>query len=161
MPMRVVLLRILIVTLVVAGISESASPQTGCRFLLDNCGPTGQPPAPPDHQPPTPPDQGYDPASAVRNFYLALSRADGATAAALVVPEKQGKGPFNANNISQFYSSLREPLKILSIERSSNDFVSVKYRFTRANGSSCIGEAKVNTIYTNGRTMIQGISANC
>ncbi len=37
----------------------------------------------------------YDPMSATTAFYTALSAADGETAAALVVPEKRGKGPFN------------------------------------------------------------------
>jgi hypothetical protein len=102
-----------------------------------------------------------DTVSIIKAFYLALSQADGATAASLVVPEKRGKGAFNEANITRFYSSLREPLKILSIERISSDFAEVKYKFVRPNGSVCYGTAKVNTIFSNGKTLIQGISANC
>jgi hypothetical protein len=111
-----------------------------------------------------PPRSEYDPVSTVRAFYVALSRADGRSAEALVVPEKRGIGNFKAENMSEFYSSpssLRGPLRILSIERTRDDFVNVKYRFIRQNGSVCLGDAEVNTIYLNGKALIQGISTNC
>jgi Caspase domain len=103
----------------------------------------------------------YDPASIVRAFYMALSAADGNAAAALVVPEKRGNGPFNETSIAQFYAGLREPLKILSVDRAGDDLVNVKYRFTRPNGSACLGDAKVTTVFANGKTLIKGIAANC
>ena len=103
----------------------------------------------------------YDPVNAVKAFYLALSKADGVSASAWVVPEKRGIGAYNATNISDFFAKLREPLKIVSIERTSNDFVNVKYKYTKYNGTVCLGDAKVNTIFSDGKTMIQGISANC
>jgi hypothetical protein len=61
----------------------------------------------------------------------------------------------------KFYSSLREPLKILSVARIDADHVGVGYSFTRPSGSACAGDAKVNTIFQNGRTLIKGITANC
>ncbi len=103
----------------------------------------------------------YDPVNAVLAFYEALSRADGTAAAALVIPEKRGIGPFNEKNISQFYSSLRDPLRVSSIDRVNDNVVHVRYRFTRPNGTSCIGDATVQTILMDGRAMIQKISSNC
>lgn len=135
-----------------------AMAQNGCRFLLDGCGST---PAPSPPSPPPPTAQQYDPVGTARQFYLALARADGSTAAALVVPEKRGRGAYSADSITSFWSTVREPLKILSIERASSDIVAVSYRFVRANGTACQGAARVNTIYLDGKTLIQGISANC
>jgi uncharacterized caspase-like protein len=103
----------------------------------------------------------YDPVGTVRAFYTALARADGKAATALVVPEKQGKGPFNAQGIEQFFSTVREPLTIQSVERAGNDLVSVKYRFMRPDGSVCRGDAKVNTTFEGGRTLIKAIAASC
>jgi hypothetical protein len=109
-----------------------------------------------------PPAAGaYDPVGAVTAFYTALSEANGRAAVAWVVPEKRGAGPYVEANISKFYASLREPLKILSVERVDADHVRVKYSFTRPSGSACAGDAKVNTIFQNGRTFIKGIAANC
>jgi hypothetical protein len=104
----------------------------------------------------------YDPVKTVRAFYAALSRADGNSAATFVVPEKTRSGlSLSAAKITDFFSSLREPLEIESIKRNDNDSVNVTYHFTRPNRSICHGDAKVNTIYMNGQTLIQGISANC
>ncbi len=109
-----------------------------------------------------PPAAGaYDPVGAATAFYTALSEANGRSAVALVVPEKRGAGPYVEANISKFYSSLREPLKILSVEPIDADHVGVKYSFTRPSGSACAGDAKVNTIFQNGKTYIKGIAANC
>jgi hypothetical protein len=109
-----------------------------------------------------PPAAGtYDPVGVVTSFYTALSEANGRSAVALVVPEKRGAGPYVEANINKFYSSLREPLKILSVERIDTDHVSVRYSFTRPSGSACAGHAKVNTIFQNGGTFIKGIAANC
>ena len=103
----------------------------------------------------------YDPLRTVKAFYAALAGADGNAAAALVVPEKRGAGPFNQANITAFYSSLRAPLRIVSIARVGDDMVGVRYRFTRANGSVCSGNATVNTVFMGGKTLIKGIAANC
>ena len=109
-----------------------------------------------------PPAAGsYDPVSVVTSFYTALSEANGRSAVALVVPEKRGAGPYVEANINKFYSSLREPLKILSVERIDTDHVGIKYSFTRPSGSACAGDAKVNTVFLNGKTFIKGIAANC
>jgi hypothetical protein len=103
----------------------------------------------------------YDPVAVVTSFYTALSEANGRSAVALVVPEKRGSGPYVEANIDKFYASLREPLKILSVERVDTDHVRVRYSFLRPSGTACAGDAKVNTIFQNGRTFIKGIAANC
>jgi hypothetical protein len=148
-------------TLLLAACSLSWEPLSAsaqeCRFLLDNCGPASPSEPPPSRRP----GNSTSPADTVRAFYTALSRADGDTASALVIPEKRSAGSFNPASIAQFYSSLREPLKILSVEPIGNDTVRVKYRFTRPNGSSCLADATVTTVFMNGQTLIQRISANC
>lgn len=103
----------------------------------------------------------YDPVGAVTAFYTALSEANGRLAVAWVVPEKRGAGPYVEANISKFYSSLREPLRILNVERIDTDHVGVKYSFVRPSGSACAGDAKVSTVFQNGRTFIKSIAANC
>jgi hypothetical protein len=134
----------------------AAGPALGAPTLAPRTAPTLAPTAPPALAP-----GAYDPVGAVTAFYAALGRADGKAAAALVVPEKQGKGPFSAQGIEQFFSKVREPLAIESIERAGNDLVSVKYRFTRSDGSVCRGDAKVNTTFEKGKTLIKAIAANC
>jgi hypothetical protein len=52
----------------------------------------------------------YDPMAAVTRFYGALSVADGEAAAAIVVPEKRGKGPFNEQSIHAFYGAMSKAL---------------------------------------------------
>jgi len=49
----------------------------------------------------------------------------------------------------------------MSIERAGSDLVNVKYRFTRPDGTVCRGDAKVNTTFEGGTTLIKAISANC
>jgi hypothetical protein len=103
----------------------------------------------------------YDPISVVTRFYSALSAADGNMAAALVVPEKRGIGPFNEINIANFFGNMREPLRLLSVRRLDRDLVLVGYRYVHANGKVCNTTSKVTTTYTFGKTLIQGIKANC
>jgi hypothetical protein len=103
----------------------------------------------------------YDPASAVTRFYRALGAADGDTAAALVVPEKRGIGPFNELNMTRFFGNMREPLQLRSVRPSGSDSVVAEYRYVYANGRVCNGRAEVTTAYAFGDTFIQGIKANC
>jgi len=55
-----------------------------------------------------PPTSSYDPVSAVRAFYLALSRANGDSAQ-----------PFDQASIKQFYSKLSSPMEVLSVEQAA------------------------------------------
>lgn len=103
----------------------------------------------------------YDPVSAVTRFYRALGVADGDTAAALVVPEKRGIGPFNELNMARFFGNMREPLQLQSVRPSGSDLVVAEYRYVYANGRVCNGRAEVTTAYVFGNTLIRGIKANC
>jgi hypothetical protein len=105
----------------------------------------------------------YDPIAAVNKFYNALSSADGSAAAALVIPEKRGTGPFNEINIAKFFGNMREPLHLVSLTQSSPTLVLVEYRYVYSNGKICNGKSEVTTNYVFGKTLIQGIHAlnNC
>lgn len=101
------------------------------------------------------------PVDVVSGFYSALSRADGDLAAAYVIPEKRGIGPFNQINIYKFYSSLRKPLTIHSINQINSEQFTVNYSFTRKNNTHCNGQALVTVINYNGYYLIKSIKANC
>lgn len=100
------------------------------------------------------------PVEAVAKFYRALAAADGATAAALVVPAKRGRGAFRAEEISTFYGSLREPLAVRSIRTIDKNRVEVRYRY-RATKTPCEGTAIVETESVLQQTLIRSIRANC
>ncbi|MCQ1779409.1 hypothetical protein NOJ05_19560 [Neorhizobium galegae] len=101
----------------------------------------------------------YDPISTATAFYTALAQADGETAAAIVVPEKRGKGPFNEKSIHAFFSAMSEPLRIISMTLRGRDEVMVSYEYTTDKGRACRGRADVRTVYGYGRTLISGIKA--
>ncbi len=101
----------------------------------------------------------YDPMKTVAAFYNALSNADGAAAAALVVPEKRGIGAFNENSIHTFFAALAIPLSLESVSRKGPDKVAASYVYTRSNGSVCKGRAEVSTTYKFGKTLIGKIRA--
>ena len=103
----------------------------------------------------------YDPVSAVTRFYRALGAADGDTAAALVVPEKRGIGPFNELNMAKFFGNMRQPLQLQSVRRSGSDLVVAEYHYVYANGRVCNAQAEVTTAFVFGNTFIKGIKANC
>ena len=115
------------------------------------------PALPPEIPRPTRSDASVD---AVAKFYRALSAADGAAAAALVIPAKRGRGPFQEDKISTFYGSLREPLAIRSIRALDENHVEAKYRY-RATRTPCEGTAIVETESVRQQTLIRSIRANC
>ncbi|MDR3372324.1 MAG: hypothetical protein P4L98_01225 [Ancalomicrobiaceae bacterium] len=106
-------------------------------------------------------DEPYDPESATTKFYAALTRADGNGAAAFVIPEKRGMGPFDERNIASFFGSMREHLHVTALSRLDKDTVKVDYSYLYANGRRCSAHATVSTTYEFGRTLIKGIRANC
>jgi hypothetical protein len=101
----------------------------------------------------------YDPMSAVTRFYGALSRADGEGAAAMVVPEKRGRGAFNEASIHSFYSAMSKPLTLTTTSRLSRDLVRVSYEYVTSAGRSCEGRAEVQTVHAYDRTLISRIKA--
>lgn len=104
-------------------------------------------------------DAQNDPLKVVFTFYSALSVADGETAAALVIPDKRGKGPFNERNIHSFFSSLERPLRLRGANLKGDDLVEVTYDYVKAGGAVCNGKANVKTTYAFGKTLITGIKA--
>ncbi|MBZ9812483.1 hypothetical protein [Mesorhizobium sp. CA7] len=101
----------------------------------------------------------YDPMRVAAAFYNALSNADGVSAAALVVPEKRGIGPFNETSIHSYFGGLSVPLQLESVARHGADKVAVAYTYSRADGSTCNGKAEVQTTYKYGKTLISKIRA--
>lgn len=100
------------------------------------------------------------PYDVVNGFYQALSIADGDLAAAYVIPEKRGVGPFNQTNIYHFYSSLRIPLKVQNIIQVNHDKFEVNYTYT-ATKTQCNGKATITLENHNGYYLIKSIKANC
>lgn len=103
----------------------------------------------------------HDPIAIVTRFYKHLSAGDGNSAVALVIPEKRGTGPFNELEISRFFGHMLEPLVVEQLQQLSENVVSVRYRYQKDSSQSCVGHAKLTTIYRYGRTLIKRISANC
>lgn len=96
----------------------------------------------------------------VSGFYSALSNADGDLAAAYVIPEKRGVGPFNQLNIYRFYSSLKRPLIVHNITQVNESQFKVNYSFVKTK-SQCNGNALVTVQNRKGYYLIQSIKANC
>jgi hypothetical protein len=109
---------------------------------------------------PTNPPTGGAHVRVVEEFYRALSAADGEKAAALVIPEKRGRGPFNAAGMSRFYGSFERPLLVRSIRPLDARRVEVKYSY-RVASTRCEGTAVVETQRTGNETLIRRILANC
>jgi hypothetical protein len=97
----------------------------------------------------------------VTRFYTALGAADGNTAAALVVPEKRGIGPFNELNMAKFFGNMKEPLQLRSVRQLNSNLVLAEYHYVYASGRVCNTTAEVSTTYAFGKTLIQGIKAGC
>ena len=101
----------------------------------------------------------FDPMGTVTTFYNALAAADGDAAAALVIPEKRGIGPFNESSIHSFFGGLAEPLRLQSVASVRSGEVEVSYHYVKSNGETCDGRANVTTVYRFGKTLISKIRA--
>jgi hypothetical protein len=91
----------------------------------------------------------------VQGFYKALSAGNGELAAKFVLPEKRS-GPFSASELSRFYGSLSEPLRLISTEEIGSDTILTQYTF-RGNSGSCDGKAIVSIVIQQDGTYISGI----
>jgi hypothetical protein len=112
-------------------------------------------------RPPAPlPTMPEAPAQAVAKFYRALSMGDGQAAAAIVIPAKRGVGPFDAANMSKFYRSFKEPLRVRSIRQIDANVVEARYSY-RASATPCEATAIVETEVVLHQTLIRRIRANC
>jgi hypothetical protein len=96
-------------------------------------------------------------ALAVREFYSALGKGDGARAARVVVPEKRGEGPLSAGELTRQYSGLRAPLRVTKIDPINNDTVFVRYQFVTPDEHICLGSATVDTTNQGGETLVRQI----
>jgi hypothetical protein len=103
--------------------------------------------------------EARDPMLAVTKFYSALSIGDGETAAAMVIPEKRGRGPFNEMNIHAFYSAMTKPMTLRSIKERSSNVFRVDYHYITSEGRECTGSADVTTVRAYDRILISRIKA--
>jgi hypothetical protein len=113
-----------------------------------------------DEPPPARPVPAADDAGAsdtVRAFYSALSAGDGNSAARLVVPAKRSSGPLSAGALSRYYSSFRRPLRLRSVTPVDANTVRVAYDYVLADGRECRGQAAVNVVQRDGRSLVSGI----
>jgi len=101
---------------------------------------------------------GSDGLAAVRAFYSALSRGDGASAAQHVVPGKRQSGPLSAAQLSRYYSSFRRPLRVRELTPVDDNTVRVAYDYVLSDGRACRGEATVNVVQSGGRGLVSGIN---
>jgi hypothetical protein len=100
-------------------------------------------------------DQGL---SVVKDFYEALSKGLGTEASERIVPEKRGMPQFAASSMSQFYRSLRIPLRLESVQAVGTASYLVHYTYT-ATRTMCNGRALVKTTVQDGQNYISSIKA--
>jgi hypothetical protein len=93
----------------------------------------------------------------VQGFYKALSVGNGELATKFVLPEKRS-GPFSASELSQFYGSLSEPLRLISTEKIGSDTVLTQYTF-RGTSGSCDGKSIVSIAVRQDASYISSIRA--
>lgn len=97
--------------------------------------------------------------STVEAFYLSLEIGDGASAAMFVVPDKRGKGPFSAVALTDFYSHLKQPLKLLGVTQLSENRFRAKYTFETQDGKNCNGSSVVTTKQVDGLNLVSSIKS--
>ncbi|HEX8623555.1 MAG TPA: hypothetical protein VF782_00610 [Allosphingosinicella sp.] len=93
----------------------------------------------------------------VRAFYSALSAGDGASAAQLVIPAKRRSGPLSAGALTRYYSSFSRPLRLRSVIPVDDNTVRVAYDYVLADGRVCRGQAAVDVVQRDGRSLVSGI----
>lgn len=102
----------------------------------------------------------HDPGmEAVRSFYAALGAADGQAASSLVIPEKRASGPFNADAITKFYSTLFEPLQLRNVAALGNGQYQAEYVYRRNAHTTCDGSAIVTVVPRGSQLLIGAIKA--
>ena len=94
----------------------------------------------------------------VEGFYQALEKGDGARASGFVIPEKNKRGPFSPKALSDFYGTLKEPLKIEEIYEEQPDRFAAFYHY-RAGNKICRGSSTVTVEKRAGRYFIKSIKA--
>jgi hypothetical protein len=97
-------------------------------------------------------------ATTIRTFYSALGYGQGATASAMVVPEKRASAAYSPAGLSQFYGGLAQPIRLLDISQSGPSAYLVHYRYA-TRSRVCDGRAIVTTALRGGNNLIQSIKA--
>jgi outer membrane biosynthesis protein TonB len=100
---------------------------------------------------------GASASQTVRAFYAALSAGDGRSAAQFVIPAKRRSGPLSAGELSRYYSSFRRPLRVRSLTALDANTVRVAYDYVLADGRACRGQAAVDVVQRDGRSLVSGI----
>lgn len=98
------------------------------------------------------------PSSTVRAFYEALGRGDGTVASLMIAPESRRVPAFSPGAMSRFYGAMRQPLQLVSIDRSGPDAYVVAYNYV-SDARACDGRAEVTTRSQAGVTYIVSIRA--
>ncbi|HYG89502.1 MAG TPA: hypothetical protein VD978_24975 [Azospirillum sp.] len=175
--------RLPVLVAVMAALAGSALAQTPVQ-LYPRTAPAVPPPAPlppavqpaPDPAPtaprgiavaPLPPAQlprvqlqpGDDVLDLVQAFYTALARGDGQQANEYLVPEKRNQDAFEIASMTQFYSAMIEPLRVVGVGRLDPAIVRVQYTYTHQSGRHCDGVADVTAHRVGGRMLIERIRA--
>lgn len=98
-------------------------------------------------------------AEVVRAFYAALGHGDGATAATLVIPERQ-KGGLSAQAMTDFFSSNFRPLQLISVAPYGQNTYQATYTFQKTSkGVACANSVIISVTQRNGQYLIQNIDA--
>ncbi len=93
----------------------------------------------------------------VKNFYKALSDADGYQARKYIGTSLLNEPHFQPDKISTFYGSLRRRLELSDLRANDDSHVFVDYNYLDANGKICQGNATVTLVSNQGRVYIDSI----
>jgi hypothetical protein len=97
----------------------------------------------------------------VTAFYEALGRGDGVSASERVIPEKRDFGPLSASAMTQFYSRLSEPLRLIAVSQQNDGSIIARYRYREVMKKRCEGQALIRLQYRGSELLIGQIKANC
>ncbi len=95
----------------------------------------------------------------VQGFYLALRAGDGDEAAKFIVPSKRSSAPFSPTAITNFYSSLTEPITVLGISATQPNEYRVRYTFVPPGKPRCNATSVVRTVRIDGKNLIELVQA--
>jgi len=107
-------------------------------------------------------NQGGGALGVVTAFYEALGRGDGVSASELVIPEKRNFGPLSASAMTQFYSRLSEPLRLIAVSQRDDGSIIARYTYREAMKKKRCDEQALLTLQERGsELLIEQIKANC
>ncbi len=95
-----------------------------------------------------------------RDFYKALSYADGDAAIQYLIPEKRNVGSFRSSEISKFYSQLSPKLDVIGIQNISENLARVSYSYGISGGKTCKNTSTVTTKVIGSIRLIESIKSD-